>query len=117
MMYGKRSSQGYSKALEGIEIKTLCHGASTLMSEFRLEGGASLPEHAHPNEQTGYLVRGRMRLFIGGESRELESGDSWCVPANARHRAEIVEDSIAIEVFSPPREDYLTYENAADIVE
>jgi quercetin dioxygenase-like cupin family protein len=79
------------------------------MTEFLLQHDAQLPEHAHPNEQTGYLVSGKIRLFIGDESHELIPGDSWCIPSNIKHRAEILEDSVAIEVFSPLREEYLKY--------
>jgi len=108
-MFTVHSCQGYTEILEGIRIKTLCYGQSTLMTEFLLQHDAQLPEHAHPNEQTGYLVSGKIRLFIGDESRELVKGDSWCIPKDIKHRAEILEDSVAIEVFSPLREDYLKF--------
>jgi len=48
-----------------------------------------------------------MLLFIGEETFETEAGDSWNIPANVEHSAEIIEDSIAVEVFSPVREEYL----------
>jgi quercetin dioxygenase-like cupin family protein len=114
-MFGKGSDLGFTAILEGIEIKTVCHGESTLMTEFRMRKGARLPDHTHPNEQTGYLIRGRIRLFIGGLGRELAPGDSWCIAGDVPHRAEILEDSAALEVFSPRREDYLQFENEADI--
>jgi mannose-6-phosphate isomerase-like protein (cupin superfamily) len=66
-----------------------------------------VPRHAHPQEQTGYLISGRIRLSIGEESFDVEHGDSWCIPGNVEHQAEILEDSVAVEVFSPVREDYL----------
>jgi quercetin dioxygenase-like cupin family protein len=88
-------------------MKTLCHGERTLMTEFLLERGASLPLHAHPHEQTGYLVKGHVRLTVGGRSHDVAPGDSWCIPSNVEHGAQILEDSVAIEVFSPVREDYL----------
>ena len=77
------------------------------MAEFCLRQGAVLPRHSHPHEQTGYLVSGRIRVFIGMEEYEALSGDSWCIPGGVEHGAEILEDSIAIEVFSPIRDDYL----------
>ena len=46
-------------------MKTLCYGERTLMTEFILERGSTLPVHSHPYEQTGYLVQGRIRLRIG----------------------------------------------------
>ncbi len=106
-MFYKRNPEGYKQVLEGIELKTLVYGDKTLFTEFLLKKGRQLPGHAHPHEQTGYLVSGRIRLTIGEETFEVEPGDSWCVPGNMEHRAEILADSVAIEVFSPVREDYL----------
>ena len=115
-MYGKHSSNGYTEIIKGIRIKTLCYGESMLMTEFLLRKDAILPEHSHSNEQTGYLVKGKIRLFIGDASRELVPGDSWSIAKDVMHRAEILEDSVAIEVFSPVREDYLKFMNDLDIV-
>ena len=60
-----------------------------------------------PREQTGYLVSGSLRLTIGEEARDLAQGDSWCIPGGTDHGAEVLADSVAVEVFSPVREDYL----------
>ena len=106
-MFEKRSDRGYRPALDGIERKTLVHGQKTLMTEFRLRKGAVLPRHSHPHEQTGYLVKGRIRLLIGTEEYEAQVGDSWCIPGGVEHGADILEDSVAIEVFSPVRDDYV----------
>ncbi|MDD2900001.1 MAG: cupin domain-containing protein [Desulfuromonadaceae bacterium] len=106
-MFEKQSEDGYKLVLNGIEQKTLVYGKSTLMTEFRLQKGAMLPLHSHPHEQTGYLVNGHIRLTVGADTYEVLPGDSWCIPGNETHCAEIVTDSIAIEVFSPVREDYL----------
>ena len=106
-MFYTAIDDGYRPVLPGISLKTLVHGERTLFAEFRLTAGSSLPEHAHPEEQTGYLVRGRMRLVIGGQTFEARPGDSWCIGSGAVHSAQILEDSVAIEVFSPVREAYL----------
>ena len=106
-MFEKHSDSGYRPALDGIERKTLVYGQKTLMTEFRLRKGAVLPRHAHPHEQTGYLVTGRIRLLIGAEEHEAQAGGSWCIPGGVEHGAYILEDSVALEVFSPVREDYL----------
>ena len=106
-MFSKRGNAGYAPALEGIERKTLVHGDKTLMTEFRLRKGSALPQHAHPYEQTGYLIKGRIRVHIGNEAFDAYPGDSWCIPGGIEHGADILEDSVAIEVFSPVREDYL----------
>ncbi|MDX2498686.1 MAG: cupin domain-containing protein [Desulfobacterales bacterium] len=106
-MFYKRVNSGYKQALKGVELKTLVYGDKTLCTEFRLEMGSKLPRHRHPHEQTGYLVSGRIRLSIGQEMFEVAPGDSWCIPANVEHGAEILMDSVAVEVFSPVREEYL----------
>jgi quercetin dioxygenase-like cupin family protein len=106
-MFEKLSSNDYQPALDGIERKTLVHGKRMLMTEFRLRKGALLPRHAHEHEQTGYLVKGRIRISIGTEVYDAQAGDSWSIPGGVEHGAEILEDSAAIEVFSPVRDDYL----------
>ncbi len=106
-MFEKRSKDGYRPALEGIEQKTLVHGDKTLMVEFVLQKDAILPLHSHPHEQIGYLVKGQIRLTIGTAVHEVLPGDSWCIRSGVLHGAEIIEESVAVEVFSPVREDYL----------
>lgn len=106
-MFAKHDSSGYNEALPGIQMKTLCYGEKTLMTEFLLKANCKLPFHKHPYEQTGYLVSGNIRLTISGEKQNILPGDSWCIPENAEHGAEIIEDSIALEIFSPVRKDYL----------
>ena len=106
-MFATYSKNGYRRALAGIEQKTLVHGDKTLMVEFRLQKDATLPMHAHPHEQTGYLVKGLIRLTIGADVHEVLPGDSWYIPGGMLHGAEIIDESVAIEVFSPVREDYL----------
>ena len=106
-MFYKRVDGGYKQVLEGIELKTLVYGKNTSFTEFRLSKGCDLPKHSHPHEQTGYLVSGRLRLAIGEQTYDAGPGDSWCIQGDVEHSAEVLEDSVAIEVFSPLREDYL----------
>jgi quercetin dioxygenase-like cupin family protein len=106
-MFYESNQDGYRQALAGIRLKTLVYGDRTLLTEFRLDKGSHLPKHAHPQEQTGYLISGRIRLSIGENTFEVEPGDSWCVLSNVEHGAEVFADSVAVEVFSPVREDYL----------
>lgn len=106
-MFQKRSENGYIPAIPGIERKTLVYGERTLLAEFNLKAGSQLPKHSHPHEQTGYLVRGRIRLTVRAETYDVKPGDSWCIPTDFEHSAEALEDSLAVEVFSPVREDYL----------
>ncbi|MGD8267359.1 MAG: cupin domain-containing protein [Desulfobacterales bacterium] len=106
-MFNPASSQGYQAVTDNIRMKTIVYGAKTLMTEFRLKAGADLPAHQHPHEQTGYLVAGRIDLTIDGRTHAARPGDSWCIPGDTPHRAYAHEDSIAVEIFAPVREEYL----------
>ncbi len=106
-MFYKANRKEYKEVLPGIRLKTLVFGEKTLFTEFRMNAGAVLPKHSHFHEQTGYLTKGKIRLTIGEEVFEVKKGDCWCIPGNMEHSAEILKDAIAIEVFSPVRDEYL----------
>jgi quercetin dioxygenase-like cupin family protein len=106
-MFNPATSAGYKDVLAGVRMKTLVYGEKTLMTEFRLAQGADLPAHQHPHEQTGYLVSGWIDLTIDGVVHAVRPGDSWCIPGGTTHSAKAREDSAALEVFAPVREDYL----------
>ncbi|HUW61674.1 MAG TPA: cupin domain-containing protein [Candidatus Bathyarchaeia archaeon] len=106
-MFSPHIDDGYRQALPGIMMKTLCYGGLTLMTEFVMDAGSLLPLHSHPYEQTGYLVKGRVRLSIRGVEHDVHPGDSWCIGMNIEHGAAMLEDSLAVEVFSPRRDEYI----------
>ncbi|MFB3895795.1 MAG: cupin domain-containing protein [bacterium] len=116
-MYAKHSAQNYQPLLPGIKIKTLVYGELTLMTEFVMDKGSSLPDHTHPYEQTGYLVSGKIILYIEDKKQQIMAGDSWCIPKNVHHHAEILENSVAVEVFAPTREEYIKYLDRTTVVE
>ena len=106
-MFRKAGVDGYREVLEGVRLKTMAHGERTLLGEFRLGKGATVPAHNHPHEQTGYLVSGRLSFIIDGGEQVAEAGDAWCIAGGVEHAAEALEDSVVVEVFSPVREEYL----------
>jgi quercetin dioxygenase-like cupin family protein len=106
-MFSHHEDAGYTPSLPGVRQKTLAFGDRTVMTEFLLAKGSAFPPHAHPYEQTGYLVKGHIRLQIGGARFEARAGDAWSIPMNVEHGAQVAEDSVAVEVFSPARPDYL----------
>ncbi len=106
-MFNKKNNGEYKPAVEGIKLKTIAHGEKTLMAKFQMTKGADLPVHTHPHEQTGYVISGKLILVIDKERHVAEAGDSWCIAGNVPHSAEVVEDSVVLEVFSPVREDFL----------
>ncbi len=115
-MINRYSDKNYCKIAEGIQIKTLVIGESTLMTEFKLSKNALIPFHSHPYEQTGYLISGNIILHIEKDKYEMKKGDSWCIPKDIPHQAEVLEDSTVLELFSPPREDYKKYLDTDAIV-
>lgn len=106
-MFTKNNDEGYNNPIDGVYYKTLAFGDKTLLAKFKLDKGKTLPNHEHPHEQSGYLVSGHIVLTIDGKKHDVLPGDSWTIPGGVYHGAEIIEDSIAVEVFSPVREDYL----------
>jgi quercetin dioxygenase-like cupin family protein len=107
-MFSKKPNSNQFKALmPGIKMMTMVHGDNTSLTEFHLDSGTVLPIHKHLHEQTGYCLEGKMTLIIGDQRNETGPGDSWCIPANVKHGAEVLESVKAIEVFSPVRDEYL----------
>ncbi|MDI6856718.1 MAG: cupin domain-containing protein [Dehalococcoidia bacterium] len=91
----------------GVVRRTLVSGERVTICEFTLTKGAVIAPHNHEHEQAGYVARGRLSFVIGGEGRELCAGDGYVVPANVTHAVTALEDSIAIDAFSPPRLEYM----------
>lgn len=106
-MFSKFDASGFISPINGIEMKPLVFGEKTLLTRFHLKKDSMLPFHSHPHEQTGFMISGKMYLYIGESKFLVEPGDSWCIQGGIDHKAEILEDSVAVEVFSPVREDYL----------
>jgi quercetin dioxygenase-like cupin family protein len=105
-MLTARDSVRAVEMFPGVQRRTLNFGARTTLCEISLAKGSVVPRHTHPHEQIGYLARGRLVFVLGDEERELRAGDSWLVPSGVPHMVTALEDSIAIDVFSPPREEY-----------
>jgi len=103
----KSSNQGYQEKLKGVMLKTLVYGKKTLMVSINLTKGATIPQHQHLHEQSGFLLSGRLDFVIDGDHFIAEPGDSWTILADIPHGVEALDDSSIIEVFSPVREDYL----------
>ena len=106
-MFTKKDSTLFRKLMAGVEMRPLAWEEKTILCEFRLEKNHVLPAHAHPYEQTGYLISGKLNFRIGDEWNVVEPGDSWSIPADVEHQVEILEDAVVLELFSPLRSEYL----------
>ncbi len=92
--------------LPGVARRQAAVGEGVQLIEFRMSRGAVIPWHDHPNEQVGMLVSGSIALTIAEETRTLGPGDGYVIPPGVPHTVEVLMDSIALDVFSPPRDDY-----------
>jgi quercetin dioxygenase-like cupin family protein len=82
-------------------------GEKVMMSLVEVAPGAVMPLHSHPHEQTGIMMQGEFEMTIGGESRVLRPGDAYVIPGGVEHGVKGSEGwSLALDIFSPPREDY-----------
>ncbi|UCF83896.1 MAG: cupin domain-containing protein [Desulfobacteraceae bacterium] len=92
---------------EGIEIRVI-PGARMTMVFFDIKPGAEIPEHSHPHEQMGKVLKGSIELAIGEEKKIVGEGDAYHVASDVVHSGRCGESpSQILEVFSPPREDYV----------
>lgn len=90
--------------------RRLITGERMMMAHVDLAKGCVVPKHAHVHEQITYVVEGCLRLSIGddgAETHELRPGNVICIPSNLPHAAVALEETRVIDLFSPPREDWL----------
>ena len=106
-MFYKPDPSKFKQILPGVFMKALTYGNNSLLCEFQLKQGSIIPAHQHSQEQTGYLISGRLRFSGGEEDFIAEPGSSWNFKGGIVHGAEVLQDSVAIELFSPVRQDYL----------
>lgn len=88
--------------------RRLVSGEKMTVVMLNLAKGATVAQHQHPHEQVIYVLSGKIKFQSNDEKRVLNSGDVVHLPANVPHGGIAVEDTVTLEVFSPPREDFLT---------
>jgi unsaturated pyranuronate lyase len=87
------------------------HGELLTLAVVEVEPGAELPEHQHANEQFGMVIEGSLILRVGDETRTVEPGGIWRIPANTPHKGTGGETgAVVLDVFSPPRGDWSALE-------
>ena len=81
-----------------------------MLAHVYLEKGCVVPKHSHENEQLTYILEGALRFWIGEDQKEevvVRAGEVLHIPSNVWHKAEALEDTLDVDVFSPPRQDWL----------
>jgi quercetin dioxygenase-like cupin family protein len=92
--------------------RQVVHADAMTVARLALQKGAVVPRHSHPNEQVSTIERGRLRFVFDDGEVEVSTGESMQIPANVPHAVHALEDSVALDLFSPRREDWLRGEDA-----
>ena len=90
--------------------RRLITGDKVMLTHVYLKKGAVVPQHNHHNEQITYILEGGLRFWIGDDESEVidvRAGEVLHIPALVKHKAEALEDTVDVDIFSPPRQDWL----------
>jgi quercetin dioxygenase-like cupin family protein len=111
--FGGMEQLEHIRIWDGVTVQAV-EGDRTTLAVVDLEAGATVPEHRHDNEQLGVLIRGAMQFRIGEEMRDLRPGDTWRILSEVPHEVTAgPEGALAIECFTPVRDDWAALERLA----
>jgi unsaturated pyranuronate lyase len=95
------------ESLNPLLDRQLAVGDQIMVSRILLKKGCVVPMHSHINEQVAYMQEGALRFTINGEDIIVRAGEFLCIPPNVPHQAVAIEDTINIDIFTPPRADWI----------
>ena len=90
--------------------RRLITGERMMLAHVYLDKGCIVPRHSHENEQITYILKGALRFWLGEDEQEeivVRAGEVLLIPSNLPHKAEALEDTLDVDIFSPPRQDWL----------
>ena len=82
-------------------------GQNIMLARVLLKKGCIVPEHSHHNEQLTYILDGALKFWIDGKEIVVRSGEVLTIPPHMPHKAEALEDTVDLDVFNPPRADWI----------
>ena len=82
-------------------------GQEIMLARVLLKKGCIVPQHSHHNEQLTYILEGALKFWIDGQEIVVHAGEVLCIPAHMPHKAEALEDTVDLDVFNPPRADWI----------
>jgi len=92
--------------------RQVVHASSITIAKIGIAQGGTVPTHAHINEQVMNIMSGRLKVILDGEEIILHGGESLVIAPNVPHSVEALEDTVAVDVFSPVREDWIRGDDA-----
>jgi quercetin dioxygenase-like cupin family protein len=87
-------------------------GTNTMLARLVLKKGAEVPIHQHFYEQISHVVEGALKFLIEGKEVIVRAGEILCIPPNVPHGVITLEDSVALDIFNPPRQDWIDGDDA-----
>ncbi len=90
----------------GVKRRIVVDGEKLMLVEVHFEKGGVGTLHSHPHEQAVYVLKGTVRFTRGGETFEVKAGEQTLVPSGTTHGLVALEETLLLDVFSPPREDF-----------
>ncbi len=87
--------------------REMVYSDKLMLARVFLKKGAHVPLHQHHNEQVTYILEGSLKFAIDGKEVVVKTGQVLCIPANMPHEAWALEDTLDLDVFTPPREDWI----------
>ncbi len=87
-------------------------GTNTMLARLALKKGAVVPTHQHFHEQISHVVEGALKFLIEGKEVIVRAGEILCIPPNVPHGVITLEDSVALDIFNPPRQDWIDGDDA-----
>ena len=90
--------------------RRLITGERMMLAHVYLKKGCIVPKHSHDNEQLTYILEGALRFWIGDDGTEeivVSAGEVLLIPSQVPHKAEALEETLDVDVFSPPRQDWI----------
>ena len=107
-----RWNQVEKEQLNPLVARQAIHGETMTVARFEMRRGGCVPEHSHPNEQISMVETGRLKFLLGGREVIVGAGETLQIPPHLPHSAEALEDVTVVDLFSPPREDWMRGDDA-----
>jgi quercetin dioxygenase-like cupin family protein len=92
--------------------RQLIVGTNVMVARILLKKGARVPLHSHHNEQVTYVLDGVMTFFLDNREVTVSAGEVLCIPPNMPHEAIALEDTVDLDIFNPPRQDWIDKDDA-----
>ena len=102
-----KSKDSIHRDFNGVKFEVLAIGDKSMVTKMNYKPGDFVPLHSHPNEQCGFVISGEYKIIFNDICEILREGDSYSIPENIAHSLEVIVAGVVIDVFTPPRIDYL----------